>query len=65
MSNAKPGLFTYPSPTKPPKQEAVIKVATAVLLTMAKMKAREKKKAAAEGDSIDIVSVILICSNSS
>jgi len=65
MSNAKPSLFTYPSPTKPPKKEAVAKVATAVLLTTAKMKAREKTKAAAEGDSMDTVSVILICSNSS
>jgi len=53
VSNAKPSLFAYPSPTKPPKKETVTKVATAVLSTTAKMKAREKKKAAAEGDSMD------------
>ncbi|KAG6885847.1 hypothetical protein C0993_008810 [Termitomyces sp. T159_Od127] len=48
ISNAKPSLFAYPSSTKPPKKEAVTKVATAVLSTTAKVKAREKKKAAAE-----------------
>jgi 26S proteasome regulatory subunit N2 len=57
VSNAKPSLFAYPSPTKPPKKETVTKVATAVLSTTAKMKAREKKKAAAEGDSMDTVSL--------
>ena len=57
MSNAKPSLFAYPAPIKPPKKEAVAKVATAVLSTTAKVKAREKKKAAADGDSMDTVSI--------
>jgi 26S proteasome regulatory subunit N2 len=60
VSNAKPSLFAYPLPTKPPKKETVTKVATAVLSTTAKMKAREKKKAAAEGDSMDTVSIVFI-----
>jgi 26S proteasome regulatory subunit N2 len=49
-------LFAYPASTKPPKKEAVSKVAVAVLSTTAKVKAREKKKAAAEGDAMDTVS---------
>jgi len=53
VSNAKPSLFAYPAPTKPPKKEAISKVATAVLSTTARAKAREKKKAAAEGESMD------------
>jgi 26S proteasome regulatory subunit N2 len=48
-------LFAYPAVTKPPKKEAVTKVATAVLSTTAKVRAREKKKAAAEGDPMDMV----------
>ncbi|KAL1951548.1 hypothetical protein VTO73DRAFT_697 [Trametes versicolor] len=52
LSNSKPSLFAYPSPTKPPKKEAVAKVATAVLSTTAKAKAREKRKAAAEGETV-------------
>lgn len=56
VSNAKPSLFAYPKPTEPPKKETVTKVATAVLSTTAKAKAREKKKAAAEGDQMDTVS---------
>lgn len=40
---------------QPPKKETVTKVATAVLSTTAKAKAREKKKAAAEGESPDSV----------
>ncbi|KAK1229676.1 proteasome regulatory particle base subunit [Marasmius sp. AFHP31] len=52
-SNAKPSLFAYPTSTKTPKKETVAKVATAVLSTTAKVKAREKKKAAAEGDVAD------------
>jgi len=55
VSNAKPSLFAYPSATKPPKKEAATKVATAVLSTTAKVKAREKKKAAAEGEGMDLV----------
>jgi 26S proteasome regulatory subunit N2 len=60
VSNAKPSLFAYPSSTKPPKKETVTKVATAVLSTTAKVKAREKKKAAAEGDAMDLVSPPLL-----
>ena len=56
VSNAKPSLFAYPAPTNPPKKEAVGKVATAVLSTTAKVKAREKKKAAAEGEAMETVS---------
>ena len=55
VSNAKPSTFAYPSATKPPKKETATKVATAVLSTTAKVKAREKKKAAAEGESMDLV----------
>jgi 26S proteasome regulatory subunit N2 len=56
ISNARPSLFAYPSSDKPPKKEAVSKVAVAVLSTTAKVKAREKKKAAADGDAMDNVS---------
>lgn len=59
QSNAKPSLFAYPSPTKPPTKESVGKVATAVLSTTAKAKARErtkeKEKTGADGDVMDIV----------
>jgi hypothetical protein len=48
VSNAKPIIFVYPPSVKQPKKETVAKVATAVLSTTAKVKAREKKKAAAE-----------------
>lgn len=54
VSNAKPSLFAYPLPTTPPKKETVTKVATAVLSTTARVKAREKRKAAAE-DAMDTV----------
>ncbi|KAJ3779110.1 D-isomer specific 2-hydroxyacid dehydrogenase [Lentinula raphanica] len=54
ISNAKPSLFAYPPATAPPKKETVTKVATAVLSTTAKVKAREKKKAATEGDAMDL-----------
>ncbi|KAG8936517.1 proteasome regulatory particle base subunit [Tulasnella sp. 418] len=57
VSNARPSLFAYPAPTKPPTKETVEKVATAVLSTTAKAKAREKEKerakAAEEGESMD------------
>ncbi|KNC97437.1 proteasome regulatory particle base subunit RPN2 [Spizellomyces punctatus DAOM BR117] len=43
ISNAKPSLFAYPPPTKPPTEEKVEKVATAVLSTTAKAIARAKK----------------------
>jgi len=44
VSNAKPSLFAYPPPIRPPTRESVTKVATAVLSTTAKTKAREKTK---------------------
>ncbi|KAK0245602.1 armadillo-type protein [Armillaria nabsnona] len=53
VSNARPSLFAYPAAAKPPKKEAAAKVATAVLSTTAKVKAREKRKAAAEGDAME------------
>ncbi|KAJ7225612.1 D-isomer specific 2-hydroxyacid dehydrogenase [Mycena pura] len=53
VSNARPSLFAYPPSTKPPKKEAVSKVATAVLSTTAKVKAREKKKAASDENAMD------------
>ncbi|KAJ7103629.1 armadillo-type protein [Mycena belliarum] len=53
VSNARPSLFAYPASTKPPKKEAVHKVATAVLSTTAKVKAREKKKAATDDNVMD------------
>jgi 26S proteasome regulatory subunit N2 len=43
VSNANPTLFAYPPMTKPPTTEVVEKVATAVLSTTAKSKARAKK----------------------
>ncbi|KAJ6575008.1 D-isomer specific 2-hydroxyacid dehydrogenase [Mycena capillaripes] len=55
VSNARPSLFAYPASTKPPKKEAVHKVATAVLSTTAKVKAREKKKAASDDNAMDTV----------
>lgn len=63
MSNAKPSMFAYPPPTKPPVKESAGKVATAVLSTTAKVKAREKTKekektTATENDAIDTVRII-------
>ena len=57
ISNARPSLFAYPPPTKPPTKESVAKVATAVLSTTAKAKARErtKEKEKAALDSLTIV----------
>lgn len=57
VSNAKPSLFAYPSPTKPPAKETVEKVATAVLSTTAKAKARAREKKE-KGDAMDTVSVL-------
>jgi 26S proteasome regulatory subunit N2 len=61
VSNAKPSMFAYPSPYKPPAKEKVEKVATAVLSTTAKAQARaktkEQEKAGADGvDAMDTVS---------
>lgn len=60
VSNAKPSLFAYPSSARPQKKETAAKVATAVLSTTAKVKAREKKKAAAEGESMDVVRSLFV-----
>ena len=64
ISNARPSLFAYPTPTKPPTKESVAMVETAVLSTTAKAKARErvkeKKKAAAAGvDAMETVSDLM------
>ncbi|KAG8987204.1 proteasome regulatory particle base subunit, partial [Tulasnella sp. 427] len=57
ISNAKPSLFAYPAPTKPPTKEAIQKVETAVLSTTAKARARErekeKAKAAEAGEAME------------
>ncbi|KAJ3341759.1 proteasome regulatory particle base subunit [Gonapodya sp. JEL0774] len=53
VSNAKPSVFAYPTATKPPTQEKVEKVATAVLSTTAKAKARAKKAEKDKSDSAD------------
>jgi 26S proteasome regulatory subunit N2 len=53
VSNARPSLFSYPAPATPPKRETAAKMATAVLSTTAKVKAREKRKAAADSDAME------------
>ncbi|KAL1935717.1 hypothetical protein VTP01DRAFT_4857 [Rhizomucor pusillus] len=53
ISNAKPSLFAYPAPLKPPTTAVVEKVATAVLSTTAKTKARAKKSEK-EKDQMDV-----------
>ncbi|OZJ04186.1 hypothetical protein BZG36_02160, partial [Bifiguratus adelaidae] len=54
VSNAKPSLFAYPPPVKPPTTTVVEKVATAVLSTTAKSKARAKKlEKEKESDTMD------------
>ena len=52
-SNARPSLFAYIPPTKPPAAVAVEKVATAVLSTTAKAQAKAKKAKSAESDAMD------------
>ena len=55
-TNAKPSSFAYPEAIKPPSDEKIEKVATAVLSTTAKAKARQKKKEAdkkEEGMTVD------------
>lgn len=47
-SNAKPSMYAYPEPLKPPKKEEKEKVTTAVLSITAKAKARAKKSEASE-----------------
>ena len=58
VSNARPSLFGYPPPTTPPKWKTFAKAATAVLSMTAKVKAREKKKAAAYVDAMDTMCVV-------
>jgi 26S proteasome regulatory subunit N2 len=53
VCNAKPSLFAYPPALVPPSEEKVEKVATAVLSTTAKSKARAKK---AGKDVMEVVS---------
>ncbi|CAO3592001.1 unnamed protein product [Absidia cylindrospora] len=54
VSNAKPSLFAYPPALKPPSAAVVEKVATAVLSTTAKAKARAKKSEKEKGDHMDV-----------
>ncbi|KAI8643891.1 armadillo-type protein [Parasitella parasitica] len=54
VSNAKASLFAYPPAIKPPSAIVVEKVATAVLSTTAKAKARAKKVEKEKGDHMDI-----------
>jgi 26S proteasome regulatory subunit N2 len=55
VSNARPILYAYPPALKPPKTEVVQKVATAVLSTTAKSKARAKR---AGKESMEVVSSV-------
>jgi 26S proteasome regulatory subunit N2 len=52
-SNARPSLFAYIPPTKPPAAVTVEKVATAVLSTTAKAQAKAKKAKSAESDAME------------
>ncbi|KAI9248920.1 armadillo-type protein [Sporodiniella umbellata] len=54
MSNVKPSLFAYPPSLKPPSVTVVEKVATAVLSTTAKAKARAKKIEKEKGESMEV-----------
>ncbi|KAI8097880.1 armadillo-type protein [Gilbertella persicaria] len=54
VSNAKASLFAYPPALKPPSATVVEKVATAVLSTTAKAKARAKKIEKEKGDQMDV-----------
>ncbi|KAI9310565.1 armadillo-type protein [Dichotomocladium elegans] len=54
ISNARPSLFAYPPQIKPPSAAVVEKVATAVLSTTAKAKARAKKSEKEKGDMMDV-----------
>ncbi|KAG0222249.1 armadillo-type protein [Mortierella sp. GBAus27b] len=53
VSNAKPSLFAYIPPTKPPTTAVVEKVATAVLSTTAKAQAKAKKAKTAEPEAME------------
>ncbi|KAG9002028.1 proteasome regulatory particle base subunit [Tulasnella sp. 427] len=56
-SNAKPSLFVYPAPTKPPTKRTIQQVETTVFSTTAKARARErvkeKAKAAEAGEAME------------
>ncbi|KAI7851623.1 armadillo-type protein [Circinella umbellata] len=54
VSNVRPSLFAYPPQLKPPSTAVVEKVATAVLSTTAKTKARAKKSEKEKADHMDI-----------
>ncbi|CAO3590032.1 unnamed protein product [Absidia cylindrospora] len=54
VSNAKPSLFAYPPALKPPSATVVEKVATAVLSTTVKAKARAKKSEKEKDDHMDV-----------
>ena len=55
ISNARPSLFAYPPPTQPPTSEVIEKVATAVLSTTNKAKARAKKAEKEKHDAMETV----------
>jgi 26S proteasome regulatory subunit N2 len=60
ISDAKPSLFAYPPELKPPAANVVEKVATAVLSTTAKAKARAKKQEkgkSSEETAMEVVSL--------
>ncbi|KAI8891036.1 26S proteasome regulatory complex, non-ATPase subcomplex, Rpn2/Psmd1 subunit [Backusella circina FSU 941] len=54
ISNAKASLYAYPPALKPPSATVVEKVATAVLSTTAKAKARAKKIEKEKGDQMEV-----------
>lgn len=58
-SNAKPSLFAYPPPIKPPEKKQVTLAPTAQLSTSAKAKAKEQKKKQEKEakDKMDTVSI--------
>ncbi|KAG0026231.1 proteasome regulatory particle base subunit [Podila clonocystis] len=53
-SNARPSLFAYIPPTKPPQTAVVEKVATAVLSTTAKAQAKARKAKGAESEAMEV-----------
>lgn len=60
ISNARPSLFAYQPATAPPTTEKIEKVATAVLSTTAKVKAREKtKKDKLNADEMEMVRALV------
>ncbi|KAJ7634207.1 hypothetical protein DFH06DRAFT_1221396 [Mycena polygramma] len=52
-SNARPSLFAYPASTKPPKKEAVHKVATCRLVDDGEGQGTREKKAASDENGMD------------